>query len=171
MSNDPSRLRSKLSGIDREEELAWLGFYRSVRNDVCLAAEVIAQLEADPEMKRRHLALYLCCKQSLRIHKAHQQRDRRIGRFVRWLSHGVFITPVRALKLGARLALECLPEVAREPAIRKVGKLTAEKEFAAAQVAFDQQGAAPVTAAAAPVPGPGDAPRAGAAVNLVNKQA
>lgn len=168
MSHDPPRYRSKLSGIEREEERTWLGFYRSVRNDACVATEVIIQLEADIEMKRRHLALYLCCKRSLRIHKARQQRDRRIGQFVRWLCHGMFVLPVRALKfvgrLGARLAVECLPEVTREPAIRKLGKLTADKEFAAAQVAFERQVAAPPSSSA-------DSPKTDSGIVLAGKQA
>ena len=36
----------------------------------------LAQFESDPEMKRAHLALYLCCKESLRMHKARQARNK-----------------------------------------------------------------------------------------------
>ena len=54
-----------------------MGFYRRVGQDPVMAAEVMAQLEADPMMKRNHLALYLCCKQSLRTHKATAARNRR----------------------------------------------------------------------------------------------
>jgi hypothetical protein len=98
-------------------------------------------------MKRRHLALYLCCKQSLRTHKARQQRDKRIGQFVRWLCHGMFIVPLRALQRGGQLAAECLPETTREPAVPKVRRLAREPEFATAQSAFEQQapGSAPGT--------------------------
>jgi len=67
------------STIDIEEQRAWVGFYKRVGRDVALAAEVMAQLDGDAEMKRRHLALYLSCKQSIRVHKARQARDKRIG--------------------------------------------------------------------------------------------
>ncbi len=73
------------STIDIEEQRAWVGFYRRVGRDVALAAEVMAQLDGDAEMKRRHLALYLSCKQSLRVHKARQARDKRIGQWLRVL--------------------------------------------------------------------------------------
>ncbi len=73
------------STIDIEEQRAWVGFYRRVGRDAALAAEVMAQLDGDPEMKRRHLALYLSCKQSLRVHKARQARDKRIGQWLRLL--------------------------------------------------------------------------------------
>ena len=73
------------STIDIEEQRAWVGFYRRVGRDVALAAEVMAQLDGDAEMKRRHLALYLSCKQSLRVHKARQARDKRIGQWLRLL--------------------------------------------------------------------------------------
>ena len=175
MSHDQPRLRSKLSGIEREEERAWLGFYRSVRSDMFVATEVIAELEAHPQMKQRHLALYLCCKQSLRVHKDRQQRGRRIGQFVRQLCHGVFVVPIRALttgtRLGGRLAVECLPELTREPAVRKIGKLTAEKEFAAAQAAFDQEVSASTASMPSPTSSPSDLPRADASGALARKQA
>jgi hypothetical protein len=142
MSFDQPKARNKRSGIDHEEERAWVGFYRRVRGDAALAAEVMAQLDADPEMKRRHLALYLCCKQSLRAHKARQQRDKRIGQFVRWVCNGMFVVPIRALQRGGQLAVECLPEAAREPAAPKVRKLARDPEFATAQSVFQQQAAA-----------------------------
>jgi hypothetical protein len=175
MSHDQPRPRSKLSGIEREEERAWLGFYRSVRSDMFVATEVIAELDAHPQMKQRHLALYLCCKQSLRVHKARQQRGRRIGQFVRRLCHGVFVVPIRALKtgtlLGGQLAIECLPELTREPAVRKIGKLTAEKEFAAAQAAFDQEVYESTAPMAPPTSSPSELPRADTSGALTRKQA
>jgi hypothetical protein len=150
MSFDQPKVRNKRSGIDHEEERAWVGFYRRVRSDASVATEVMAQLDADPEMKRRHLALYLSCKQSLRTHKARQQRDKRIGQFVRWLCHCMFVAPIRALQRGGQLAVECLPDTPREPAVPKVRKLASETEFAAAQSVFQQQAASPTVAATAP---------------------
>lgn len=150
MPFDPPKVRTKRSGIDQEEERAWVGFYRRVRSDAAVAAEVMAQLDTDPEMKRRHLALYLCCKQSLRTHKARQQRDKRIGQFVRWLFRGLFSAPIRALRRGGQLAVECLPEATREPAVPKVRQLATEPEFAQAQSAFQQQTAASAVGTTAP---------------------
>ena len=104
-----------------------------------------------------------------------QQRGRRIGQFVRQLCHGLFVVPIRALttgtRLGGRLAVECLPELTREPAVRKIGKLTAEKEFAAAQAAFDQEVSASTAAMPSPTSSPSDLPRADASGALARKQA
>ena len=92
------RPRAKRFVVEFEEERAWVSFYRRVRHDATLATEVLAQLEADPEMKRTHLALVLCCKESLRGHKARQGRNKRIGQFVRWFCHGLFAAPLRAMR-------------------------------------------------------------------------
>jgi hypothetical protein len=137
------RPRAKRFGVEFEEERAWVSFYRRVRHDATLATEVLAQLEADPEMKRTHLALVLCCKEALRSHKARQARNKRIGQFVRWLCHGLFAAPMRAMRGGADIAIECLPEMGKEPAVRQVRRLTREAEFAQAQSAFGPQAGSP----------------------------
>ena len=134
-----TRPRAKRFGVEFEEERAWVSFYRRVGHDATLATEVLAQLEADPDMKRTHLALVLCCKESLRGHKARQARNKRIGQFVRWLCHGLFATPMRVLRRSADIAVECLPETGREPALRQVRRLTREPEFAQAHSAFAPQ--------------------------------
>jgi hypothetical protein len=94
-------------------------------------------------MKRNHLALYLCCKQSLRTHKATAARNRRIGQFVRWLFHGVFVAPALALRhmlrQGGDIAVECLPPTANEPAATQVKRLKKAPEFAQAQSSFEGQ--------------------------------
>lgn len=77
------RPRSRRFGTDFEEERTWVTFYRRVGHDVALAGEMLAQLEADTEMKRDHLALYLCCKESLRNHKARQARNKRVRKLPR----------------------------------------------------------------------------------------
>ena len=143
-----ARPRAKRFGVEFEEERAWVTFYRRVGHDVTIAAEVLTQLEADPEMKRMHLALYLCCKESLRSHKARQARNKRIGQFVRWLCSGLFAAPARLLRRGGDMALECLPETAKEPAASQVRRLTREPEFARAQASFDPQAAVPAVASA-----------------------
>src|SRR5574338_572614 len=120
MSLEKPRPRPRRSGIESEEERAWVGFYQRVGRDPAIATEVMAQLESDPEMKRTHLALYLCCKESLRQHKARQARNKRIGQFVRWLCHGLFVQPLHSLQKGLRhgsdIAVECLPEGVNVPA-------------------------------------------------------
>ena len=146
--SERARPRAKRFGVESEEERAWVTFYRRVGHDATIAAEVLTQLEADPEMKRTHLALYLCCKESLRSHKARQARNKRIGQFVRWLCTGLFAVPARLLRRGGDVALECLPETAKEPAAHQVRRLTREAEFTRAQAAFDPKATAPVVAAA-----------------------
>ncbi|MCB2019448.1 MAG: hypothetical protein KDG44_01465 [Burkholderiaceae bacterium] len=151
MSPEKPRLRSKRSGVEFEEERAWITFYRRVGQDTAIATEVLAQLEADPEMKRSRLALYLCCKESLRTHGALQARNRRIGQFVRRLCQGLFVVPAHALRravhLGGDIAVECLPESAQEPAAPQVRQLTQEPEFAQAHSAFAAQATLPTQAA------------------------
>ena len=145
-----ARPRAKRFGVELEEERAWVTFYRRVGHDVTIATEVLTQLEADPEMKRAHLALYLCCKESLRSHKARQARNKRIGQFVRRLCSELFAAPARLLRRGADMALECLPETAKEPATPQVRRLTREPEFARAQASFDAQAAVPTIAPTTP---------------------
>ncbi|QDL38543.1 hypothetical protein [Rhodoferax sediminis] len=143
--------RSKRPSIEHEEERAWVSFYKRVGNDLALAIEVLTQLDSDPDMKRSHLALYLCCKESLRTHKARQARNKRIGLFVRWLCSGLFTqlfvqwpnTLRRSLHRGGDIVVECLPQtetdVSKEPALAKARQLAQEPTFATAQAAFRQQ--------------------------------
>lgn len=142
MSPEKPSSKNRRASVASEEERAWMSFYRRVGHDVAIATEVLAQLESDPEMKRAHLALYLCCKESLRLHKARLARDKRIGQFVRWLCHGLFVRPLHAMRRagrrGGELAVECLPDAPREPAARHVRTLTREPEFARAASDFDQ---------------------------------
>jgi len=132
--------RPKRSNIGTEEERTWVEFYRRGRSDAALAAEVLVQLERDAEMKRHHLALYLCCKETLRREKARQARHKRISFFVRWLAYNLFAQPWRALRNfsseGRDIAIEILPEPQRftrqaaravEPAIPLPSAAGAEK--------------------------------------------
>src|SRR6218665_3324875 len=107
------RPRPRRSGIEAEEERAWVEFYQRVRSDAVLAAEVLAQLDKDAEMKRSHLALYLSCKESLRREKAREARNKRIGYFVRQLAYlpVAFWHGLRAMGGSGRdIAKEMLPE-------------------------------------------------------------
>lgn len=136
------RSRAKRYGVEFEEEKVWVGYYRRVV-DPAVAVEVMSQLESDPDMKRTHLALYLRCKESLRTQKARQARNKRIGQFVRMLFNAVFVVPViamrRLLLRSGDLAVECLPEVSKEPATRRVGQLSKKAEFEQAKTTFTAQ--------------------------------
>lgn len=138
--------RTRRNGVDVEEEKAWISFYRRVGHPA-IAVEVMHQLDADPEMKRMHLALYLRCKESLRTQKARQARNKRIGQFVRLLGGALFVAPVIAMRKllhqSGDIAVACLPEVNKEPAVRQVRGLAQETEFVQAQSSFDRQTAAP----------------------------
>lgn len=101
-SHQPKTSRSP---VDAEEKRAWVRFYKQVGRDAVLAAEVIGQLEADIELKRRHLALYLCCKQAVRQHEARQARDRRIGHWLGSAAHTTLIAPLAAIIRAAQRAL------------------------------------------------------------------
>ena len=105
----PRRVR-----VEQEEERAWVSFYARVPHDPAVASEVLSQLEADPELKRDRMALYLCCKESVQSHKARTERNKRIGHAVRVVFRVLFVRPVlalgRAFQHSGSLAIECLPE-------------------------------------------------------------
>ena len=81
-------------------------------------------------------------------------RNKRIGYFVRTLLNAVFVLPVgairRLLRHGGDIAVECLPEVSREPAklramepaIPQTQHLSEESEYSQAQSEFGAQTAA-----------------------------
>lgn len=126
------RNHPRRTSVAFEEDKAWIAFYRRT-GDPAIAAELIQHLDADPEVKRAHPALYLRCKQTLRRNKERQARAKRIGQFVRMLIGGVVATPLMALRRmlhsGRDIAMECLPETQAEPAARRVKRLAAESEF------------------------------------------
>ncbi len=157
--------------VDVEEQRAWVGFYKRVGRDAALAAEVMAQLDGDAEMKRRHLALYLSCKQSLRVHKACQARDKRIGQWLRLLVQLTLMRPAafvgnaaqRAFHRSAVVLAEAVTTgqqgasapskrgsrsasvAAIEAATAQVRSLLGDADFADAHARFQQQaGMSPV---------------------------
>ena len=140
MTLNASRARPKRNAIGLEEERAWVSFYRRAGKDPAIAAEVAAQLEADIEMKREHLALYLCCRESLRLHQAREARNQRFGQFVRWLLSGLFVrfpaNARRAIGRGSDFAAACLPESSAEPAAAQVQRLSKSPKVRAARAAF-----------------------------------
>ncbi len=155
----PAPRKAKRSAVEIEEERAWVRFYRQV-GQAEIAAEVLAQLDADAQARHDHLALYLSCRESLRANKARMQRNKRIGQFVRQACRVLVAGPVRALRQktsrAIELLVECLPETRREPAAAKVRALRRDTEIAHAHATFDPVAARPASADTA-------APAAGAA--------
>ena len=105
--HDTTNLNPKLarSPVDAEEKRAWVRLYKQVGRDAVLAAEVMIQLEVDIELKRRYLALYLCCKQTVRQNEARQSRDRRIGQWLGSAAHSMLISPLAVIIRAAQRAL------------------------------------------------------------------
>ncbi|MCU7369999.1 hypothetical protein PEC18_03725 [Paucibacter sp. O1-1] len=140
MTVNAPRAKPRRSAIGIEEERAWVSFYRRAGKDPAIAAEVLAQLDADVEMKREHLALYLCCRESLRLQQAREARHQRIGHFVRWLLGGLFVrTPKvtgRALGRARDMAVACLPESHAEPAGAQVQRIAKNPKVRASRAAF-----------------------------------
>jgi len=166
MTANTSRVRQSRTVIGTEEERAWVSFYQRVGKDTAIAAEVLAQLDADAEMKRTHLALYLCCRESLRLHRAREARNQRIGRFVRWLVSGLFVrlpaSTRRAFASGSDIAVACLPETPAEPAVAQVRRLASDPKVRTARTAFKAQAEAkPPVSASAPAETEPQAARAG----------
>lgn len=145
--------RPRRKSVMTEEDRAWVSFYRRVGKDPMIAAEVIEQLESDAEMRREHLALYMCCKESLRLHQARAARNRRIGKFVRqWCSAIFFGLPAAMRRMAGRgsdLAVEILPEVSAEPASAKVRQLMRDPKVRRARASFDAQTSAETAVASA----------------------
>lgn len=107
----PERSRPRRKTVESEEAHAWARFYRRTR-DVELASEVLALLDSDAEARHEHPALALLCRESLRRHKAWQQRRRRLAQLVRWLAERLIVAPAFALRRGIAggidLAIDCL---------------------------------------------------------------
>jgi len=143
MSNDKPRSRFP-AGFNAEEKRAWAGFYARVGKDPLLAAELIAQLDKDAELKRAHLALYMSSKEAMRAHQQRLSRNQRIAHAIRWLYRALFAVPAKWLVGGLRrstdIALASLPEEASgEPAIRQVKRIARSGTFTADKAEFDKQ--------------------------------
>lgn len=162
MSPSLTRTKPRRTSVATEEERAWISFYQRVGQDAALAAEVLAQLDADVEMKRQHLALYLSCRESLRSSAAREARNARIGGFVRMVLHRVFIAMPRALgtklKRGGDIAVACLPEAGAEPAIAQVRRLASDREFEVTFGAFESTAHAASTSDSGSSPAPAAEP-------------
>lgn len=98
-------------GISREEEKLWIGFYQRIHRDPTLANELLTLMKHDAVMRREHLALYLCCRESLRIAQQRQLRDQQIARVVNLVLLGPWRALRRAWRRGGDIAVQCLPEM------------------------------------------------------------
>ena len=144
------RSRPPRPSVQSEEERAWVSFYQRARHNPAIAAEVLTQLDLDPEMKREHLALYLCCRESLRLHEARVARDQRIGRSVRWLVDAVTVQSLAAVRRvfgrTSDVAMACLPGGADEPAQAQLRRLAADPAIRAARASFRRRATGPAPA-------------------------
>jgi hypothetical protein len=111
--NHVSPRDARPASVDRAEQRAWIGFYERVDRDPALAIEIMALLDTDADSKRRHLALYLSCRQSVRVLKARQARDRRIGELTQSLFRSLVLQPLaitrRLVARAADLLAACAP--------------------------------------------------------------
>lgn len=142
------------------EERAWNELYDSIR-DRSSAEEVIKHLDADPESKRKHLALYLQAKATVRKCKAADVRNQRIAAFVRLAMAFLVMVPARLmfkmLVASRDLVIEFMPAVRKEPAAARSRALKGDPDFADATVRFpsahtkqaDAQGSNPPSSQAA----------------------
>jgi hypothetical protein len=101
----PSRHRA-------DEGRAWSQLYTAIGRPAT-AEEVVRQLDADPQSRRDHLALYIRARTTLRERRLAQARSQRIGAFARHALALVVMGPFRllrgALGSGARVAVDALP--------------------------------------------------------------
>lgn len=144
----PAQSNPRPSRRTAEEDRAWARLYAGVGEDAT-AEEVVKQLDADPQAKHSHLALYLRARTTLRERKAAEVRNQRIGAFVRSVVTVLVIGPLRLLRSllssGTDVAVEMLPPARRDPAKVRVSALTRDPEFARAAERFtaSAEGAAP----------------------------
>ena len=129
------------------EEHAWDTLYRT-KHDPTAATEVVEYLDSEPEVRKSHLGLYLCCRQTVRAHEARRVRTQRIAAFLQLALHLVLVVPlrvvIRALRGSGDVAVELMPQVPApatvlpksEPATRRIRKLVKRGEFAQAKQAF-----------------------------------
>lgn len=112
--------RRRHESVDREEELIWVRFYAQARRDATLAMEILAELDRDEVLRRRHRGLCLSCQRCIRLHEHREARNRRLGGLVRHACTTLFIAAPQAVFRGARhggqLLLACLPGSDRESA-------------------------------------------------------
>jgi hypothetical protein len=132
-----------------DEDRAWSQLYAAI-GQTSTAEEVVKQLDADPQSKRAHVALYIRAKTTLREQKAADARIERTGAFVRHALAVMVLRPLRllraALSFGASVAVEAMPPVRREPAKARTSVLRGDPAFAHAKGRFASGADAPSSA-------------------------
>ena len=117
--------KRRRSLVDIEEERVWASLYRRAADPV-IAAELVAHLEKNGEMRLQHSGLYLRCKHVLRREKARQARLRKIGAGIRWAIQIVIGVPIgltsRLFRSMGAVLLACLPE-REDQAAAQLGRL------------------------------------------------
>lgn len=114
------------------EDRAWDDLYRSVK-DPTTATEVVELFDADLDVRKSHLALYLRCRQTVRAVELRRIRIERVAAFLHVVIKTPFVAMLRLFRGGTDVAIEMMPKVegrapgsARksEPAARRVKKLS-----------------------------------------------
>jgi hypothetical protein len=88
---------------------------------------VVQQLRNDAQASRCHLALYLCCQQTLRAHRERIARRQQIGGSIRWFFRSIVSTPAAIVRKlpgqnEARLG-EPIPQFNTPTAVQRVVRL------------------------------------------------
>lgn len=105
-ANAHGSTRALFATISQAEAKAWVSFFTLAGRDAAFAAEITRLFDADPPLRRNHLALYLCGRACLCQHQARQQRRQRHGARVRAATGFV----VRHLLAGPWAALKAMAD-------------------------------------------------------------
>jgi hypothetical protein len=126
-----------------EEERAWAALYSAIHRP-STAEEVVRHLDADPQAKRSHLALYIMARATLRERRASQARTRRIAAIVRVFPAVLVYGPLRLLVSEYALIrdalLAALPALKWQPTATCPRRLKADPEFALSTDLFGSTG-------------------------------
>lgn len=125
VEKEQRRINKSARWTSREEEKVWVGFYRRVA-DPAVAADLIEQMEADREVKARHLGLYLRCRQSLRQDKVRRARARAVASMSQAIVHVACIRPLSVLGALWHFAGDVVNAwlmPSDEPAVRQMRKI------------------------------------------------
>lgn len=141
--------------VSREEAKAWAGFYALAARNPAFADEVIRLLDADPLLKRHHLALYLRGRACLCQHQARQARRQRqrawLSALSRFLADHLVAGPRSALQQLGTKRRDQLPPIM--PAMLLNQRATAEAAAPDLQLP-SLTSVSPSTSAPAAAPGP-----------------
>ncbi len=146
------------------EDRAWDALYRSV-NDPSTAAEVVELFDADPDVRKAHLALYLRCRQTVRAMELRRMRIERVATFLQVAFFFVITRPfvgmIRLFRDGSDVAVELMPQAQSrvsgpskksEPAARRARKLNATTAADRSVQELNAFTPAPASASASSVP-------------------